>query len=109
MRRISVIRNEQIVPLLPGKPLNDSVFSPWSDLILEKHCIGAIEIPEHEHSSFCLHMQTSGPVQMEWWSEGKYGKESPSQGALIFLTPGTRDRVRWNRSSRRVVLSIDES
>jgi AraC family transcriptional regulator len=71
MRRISVIRNEQIVPLLPGSPLNDSVFSPWSDLILEKHSIGAIEIPEHEHSSFCLQMQTSGPSQMEWWSEGK--------------------------------------
>jgi AraC family transcriptional regulator len=109
MKRISVIRNEQIVPLLPGRPVNDSVFSPWNDLIIEKHSIGAIEIPEHEHSSLCLHMQTSGPVQMEWWSEGKYGKESPSRGSLIFLTPGTRDRVRWNGSSRRVVLSIDES
>ena len=77
MRR--VFRNEQIVPLLPGRPVNDSVFSPRSGLIVEKYSIGAIEIPEHEHSSFCLQMQTSGPVQMEWWSEGKYGKESPSQ------------------------------
>ncbi len=109
MRRISVIRNEKIVPLLPGKPVKNSVFSPWSGLIVEKHTIGAIEIPEHEHSTFCLHMQTSGPVQMEWWSEGKYGKESPGQGSLIFLTPGTRDRLRWNRSSNRVVVSIDES
>src|SRR5260370_37482401 len=109
MRRISVIRNEQIVPLLPGRPVNDSVFSPWNDLIIEKHSIGAIEIPEHEHSSLCLHMETSGPVQMEWWSEGRYGKESPGQGFLIFLTPGTRDRLRWNRSSNRVVVAIDES
>jgi AraC family transcriptional regulator len=109
MRRISVIRNEQIVPLLPGRPLNDSVFSPWSDLILEKHCIGAIDIPEHEHSSFCLQMQTSGPSQMEWWSEGKCRKESLGQGSLLLLTPGTRDRVRWSGTSRRVVLSIDES
>jgi AraC family transcriptional regulator len=109
MKRISVIRNEQIVPLLPGRPVNDSVFSPWGDLIIEKHSVGAIEIPEHEHSSFCLQMQTSGPVQMEWWSGGKYGKGSTSQGSLIFLTPGTRDRVRWNRSSQRIVLSIDES
>jgi AraC family transcriptional regulator len=109
MRRISVIRNEKIVPLLPGRPANNSVFSPWSGLIVEKHSIGAIEIPEHEHSTFCLHMQTTGPVQMEWWSEGKYGKESPGHGSLIFLTPGTRDRLRWNRSSQRVVVSIDES
>jgi AraC family transcriptional regulator len=109
MSRISVIRNEQVVPLLPGKALNDSVLSPWSDLILEKHCIGAIEIPEHEHSSFCFQMQTSGPSQMEWWSEGKYRKESLGQGSLLLLTPGTRDRVRWFGSSRRVVLSIGES
>lgn len=110
MRRISVICNERIVPLLPARPVKNSVLSPLSGLIVETHNIGAIEIPEHEHSSFCLHMQTSGrPVQMEWWSEGKYGKESHGPGSLILLTPGTRDRLRWNRPSQRVVLSVDES
>jgi AraC family transcriptional regulator len=109
MRRISVIRNEKIVPLLPGRPVKNSVLPPLSGLIVETHNIGAIEIPEHEHSSFCLHMQTSGPVQMEWWSEGKYGKEAHGPRSMIFLAPGTRDRLRWNRPSQRVVLSIDES
>jgi AraC family transcriptional regulator len=109
MRRISVIRNERIVPLLPGRPVKNSILSPSSGLIVETHKIGAIEIPEHEHSSFCLHMQTSGPVQMEWWSEGKYGKENHGPGSMILLTPGTRDRLRWNRPSQRVVLSVDES
>jgi AraC family transcriptional regulator len=109
MRRISVIRNERIVPLLPGSPVKNSILSPLSGLIVETHNIGAIEIPEHEHSSFCLHMQTSGPVQMEWWSEGKYGKETHGPGSMILLTPGTRDRLRWNRPSQRVVLSVDES
>jgi AraC family transcriptional regulator len=109
MRRISVIRNERIVPLLPGRPVNNSILSPSCGLIVETHNIGAIEIPEHEHSSFCLHMQTSGPVQMEWWSEGKYGKENHGPGSMILLTPGTRDRLRWNRPSQRVVLSVDES
>jgi AraC family transcriptional regulator len=109
MRRISVIRNERIVPLLPGRPVNNSMPSPLSGLIVETHNIGAIEIPEHEHSSFCLHMQTSGTVQMEWWSGGKYGKESHGPGSMILLTPGTRDRLRWNRPSKRVVLSVDES
>ena len=109
MRRISVIRNERIVPLLPGRPVKNSVLPPLSGLIVETHNIGAIEIPEHEHSSFCLHMQTSGPVQMEWWSEGRSWKESLGQGSLLLLTPGTHDRVRWIGTSRRVVLSIDES
>ena len=109
MSRISVIRNERIVPLLPGRPVKNGALSPLSGLIVETHNIGAIEIPEHEHSTFCLHMQTSGPVQMEWWCEGKYGKENHGSGSMILLTPGTRDRLRWNKPSQRVVLSVDES
>jgi AraC family transcriptional regulator len=109
MTRISVIRNERVVPLLPGRPVKNSVFSPLSGLIIETHSIGAIEIPEHEHSSFCLHMQTSGPARMEWWSEGKHGNETYGPGSMILLTPGTRDRLRWSRPSRRVVLSMEEA
>ncbi|MBT9330900.1 helix-turn-helix domain-containing protein [Paracidobacterium acidisoli] len=109
MSRISVIRDDQVVPLLPGKPASGTIFSPWNGLIVEKHSIPGIEIPEHEHSSLCLHMQTSDPVQMEWWSEGKNGKESPGPGSLILLAPGTRDRLRWNAPSRRLIVSIDDS
>lgn len=109
MKRISVIRNERVVPLLPNKPAKNSVLSPLSGLIVETHQVGAIEIPEHEHSSFCLHLQTSGPVEMEWWSEGKHGKEVHGPGSMILLPPGTRDRLRWNRPSQRVLLSLDES
>ncbi len=109
MRRISVIRNERVVPLLPSRPVKNSVRSPLNGLIVETHSIGAIEIPEHEHSSFCLHLQTSSPLEMEWWSEGRHGRESHGPGSMILLAPGTRDRLRWNRPSRRVVLSIDES
>ena len=109
MSRISVIRNEKVVPLLPGAPTRNNVFSPWHGLIVEKHSVGAIEIPEHEHSTFCLHMQTSGPTEMEWCCDGKQERQETDRGSLIFLTPGTKDRLRWNRSSRRVVVSLDES
>ncbi len=46
---------------------------------------------------------------MEWWSEGRNGKAEHGPGSMILLTPGTRDRLRWNRPSQRVVLSLDES
>ena len=80
MRRISVIRNEQIVPLLPGKPLNDSVFSPWSDLILEKHCVGAIEIPAHEHSSFLSADADKRPLPDGMVVRGKILERVPGPG-----------------------------
>jgi AraC family transcriptional regulator len=107
--RISVIRNDELVPLLPDRPAGGSLSSPLHGVIVERHAIGAIEIPEHEHASFCMHMQISGPVEMEWWSEGKNKKERPGTGSLILLAPGTRDRLRWTAPSRRVVVSIDES
>lgn len=108
MNRISVIRDMKLVPLLPNAP-SGSLFSPVSGLIVEKHAVDAIEIPEHVHSTYCLHLQTSAPVEMEWWSEGKHGKERTEPGSLIFLQPGTSDRLRWSASSRRIVVSIEEA
>lgn len=107
MRRISVVVQDKVVPLLPGEPMADSRFSPWNGLVVEKHGIGAIEIPEHEHSTFCLHMQTSGPVEMEWHAQGKHGKQRSGAGTLILLTPGSSDTLRWSGPSERILVSIE--
>jgi AraC family transcriptional regulator len=109
MSRISVVVNDEIVPLLSATPLLDSRFSPWKGLLVEKHSVGAIEVPEHEHSTFCLHMQTSGPVEMQWRSDGHQGREITTPGSLILLTPGTRDTIRWDGPSRRVIVSLDDA
>jgi AraC family transcriptional regulator len=109
IQRVSVIRDNRSVPLLPGQPLTSSQRSPWKGLILEKHRVGAVEIPEHEHSTFCLHLQTSGPVEMDWQSGGRAGHLHTGAGNLIFLTPGTRDSLLWHGSSQRIVASITPS
>ena len=96
MRRISVIRNEKIVPLLPSRPVNSNLLSALSGIIVETHALGSIEIPEHEHSSFCFTLQTGRSVEIEWWSEGRNGKESHRSGSMVILTPGTRHRARFN-------------
>src|SRR6266851_4475102 len=100
---------DRSVPLLPGRPLTHSAQSPWHGIILEKHRIGAVEIPEHEHHTFCLHLQTSGPVEMDWHSHGRTGNLNTGAGNLIFLTPGTRDSLLWHGPSQRIVASIDPS
>lgn len=108
MKRISVSVNDAVVPLFSERPLRDSRFSPWKGLLVEKHSVGAIEVPEHVHSSFCLHMQVSGPVEMEWQSDGKQATTITRAGSMILLGPGTKDAVRWNRGSRRLIVSIDD-
>lgn len=79
---------------------------PWRDVLLERHSVTAVEIPEHEHREFCLHLQLRGDSEMEWWSEGKNRVEATSPGSLILLAPGTRDRLRWGGSSDRLILSL---
>jgi AraC family transcriptional regulator len=99
------------VPLLPGSPITHSAnaVTPWTGLILERHRVGAVEIPEHEHHTFCLHLQTSGPVEMDWHSHGRTDHLNTGAGNLIFLTPGTRDSLLWHGPSQRIVASVDPS
>jgi AraC family transcriptional regulator len=109
MRRVSVVRDELVVPLLPVTPVRASVVSPLPGLIVEKHSIEGIEIPEHSHPTYCLHHQTSGPVDMEWWADGKHGLVKADRDSLIVLGLGSEDRLRWSGPSRRNLVSIDEA
>ena len=90
--RVSVLRDHRVVPLVPGRPQFASTDSPWRGVVLERHTVGSIEIPQHEHASFCLHLQTRGSVGLEWWCDGRHGVEAPAAGALILLGAGTSDR-----------------
>jgi AraC family transcriptional regulator len=106
-KRVSVLVGSRSVPLLSSRPEVDSARSPWNGLILEKHRVGAIEVPEHEHPTFCLHLQTSGPIEMDWHSAGKSGHVRSGAGSLIMIAPGTRDSLLWHGASQRIVASVD--
>jgi hypothetical protein len=109
MHRISVVANNEVVPIFSGKPLRDSSLSPWKDLLVEVHDVGPIEVPEHEHSSLCLNMQTSVPVELAWWFDGKGGRTTTNAGSLILIAPGTVDALKFNRPSRRFLVAVEES
>jgi AraC family transcriptional regulator len=108
MRRISVVANNEVVPLFSGRPMRDSRFSPWKGLLVETHSVGAVEVPEHQHPTLCLHLQTSGQVEMQWACDGKEGKQTMSAGSLILLKPGAKDTLKLSRPSRRTLVSIEE-
>jgi len=82
------------------------IIQPWRDMLLERHSVGAIEIPEHEHRELCLHLQVRGQEDFEWWSEGGNRVERTRPGSMILLAPGTRDRLHWHGSSERLILSM---
>lgn len=108
--RISVLRQHQVVPLLPesarAAARGARLRQPWQHTLLEHHHVDAIEIPEHEHDHVCLHLQLGGSPELEWWNDGRNRVETTSPGAMILLGAGTRDRLRWSAPSERVVLSL---
>lgn len=104
--RISVVRGSELVPLLPGHSGARGA-QPWSRTLLERHAVRSSEIPEHEHREFCIHLQLAGNSDFEWWSAGRHGVERTQPGSLILLAPGTRDRLRWEGTSERLILSLD--
>ena len=111
--RISVLRQDKVVPLLPGLARAGSAVAPrlpreqpWRHTLLEHHHVGAIEIPEHEHDHLCLHLQLTGAPELEWWNEGRNRVVDTAPGAIILVGAGTRDRVRWSAPNERVILSV---
>jgi AraC family transcriptional regulator len=106
-KRVSVLMEGNVVPLLPGHPVLDSTRSPWNGLYLEEHNLGAIPIPKHEHGTLVLHLQMNERVEMDWHSSGRSGHQVTGAGNVILLVPGTCDSLLFHEPSRRIVASID--
>lgn len=96
-----------MVPLLPSAVAKAGKEQPWRGVLLERHTVTPMEIPEHEHKDFCLHLQMTGQEAMEWWSEGQNGLERTVPGSMILLPAGTRDRLLWHGPSERLILSMN--
>lgn len=103
--RISVVRGNQLVPLLPCCS-HESRVQPWEGVLLERHTIDPLELPEHEHHELCLHLQISGDDRMQWWSGGRHGVENTFPGSIMLVPTGTQDRELWHGSSERLILSL---
>jgi len=104
--RVTVVRNSREEPLLAGRPRLTSADSPWNGIVLERHTVSSVEVPEHSHGSLCMHLQLRGDVEMEWWCDGKNAVETPHAGSMILLPAGTRDRLRWEGTSERLIVSV---
>lgn len=106
--RITVVRDQRLVPLLPSTDDRSPREQPWKGVLLERHLVQPSEIPEHEHPELCLHLQLSGEEDFEWWSGGHNALEHTQPGSLILIPPGTRDRLRWRGISERLIVSVNK-
>ncbi|MDE1163750.1 MAG: AraC family transcriptional regulator [Acidobacteriaceae bacterium] len=105
-QRIQVWQQDRFVPLLPGAARGAAAPPLWRGVLMERHDVGSIEIPEHQHNELCLHLQLAGTPEMEWWNDGRNRVETTAPGSMILLAPGTRDRLRWTDTSSRLVVSV---
>lgn len=108
-RRLVVRVGDGEMPLFEDQPILDSLRSPWHGLILEMHHHRGCEIPVHDHETLCLHLQTGGQVDMDWFCSGKTGRTRSVPGSMMLLPAGTRDSVIWHGSTQRMVAGIEPS
>jgi AraC family transcriptional regulator len=103
-----VLRDNRLVPLLPcgSNHSHERSEQPWRGVLLERHTMAPLEIPEHEHRELCLHLQLTGDDRMQWWSGGRHGVENTFPGSIMLVPAGTRDRALWHGSSERLILSL---
>jgi AraC family transcriptional regulator len=108
-KRVNVLRSRGMEPLLAARPRFTSEGSPWTGITVERHTVASVEVPQHEHGSMCMHLQLSGRVGLEWWCGGAHGVERTDPGALILLPSGTSDRMVWEGTSERLIISVDQA
>jgi AraC family transcriptional regulator len=106
--RVEVIKAGQMAPLLPTAPNLSSRSIQWQGIVFEKHVTEAIYIPKHEHPTNFLHLQTNGPVALEWQSQGRRHNQQMLPNSLMLLPQGTQDEVRWAGAVARTMLSLDQ-
>ena len=107
--RISVLRDGRIVPLLPHvhpHAQEAAKKQPWSGILLERHQVKPSEVPTHEHMDLCLHLQVSGEAGFAWWSGQKNDVVRSRPGSMILIAPGTSDRLVWQGTTERLIVSI---
>lgn len=107
--RISVLRDQHLVPLLTSAQPDLLAEQPLEGVLLERHLVRPGEIPTHEHPDLVLHLQLSGDREFEWWSGRGNSIEQTRPGSLILIPPGTMDRLYWSGPSERLILSIRQN
>lgn len=106
-KRFYIRVGSSMVSPFPGSPVLDCVHSPWTGLVIEKHHHQRCEVPVHDHETLALHLQTEGEIEMEWFCSGRSGRQRSTPGSMLLHPAGTRDRVIWHASTKRVIVSIE--
>ena len=105
---VEVIREGRRVPLLPVQSTLSNTRVRWDGITLSLFAnVPACEIPDHDHPTHLVSLLTSGSPTFEWCVGGRTGRALHEPGHLYMLPVGTRDRVRWDRPTSRLVLTLE--
>jgi AraC family transcriptional regulator len=103
---VEVFRDGRLVPLLPTSPILSSEDVRWEGLALEEHSTTPGLIPDHEHPTHVLHLQTGGAVWVEWTTGGHTHSEFHGPGTVYLLPRGSQHRFLGEGPSARVVVAL---
>jgi len=83
-RRITLLADDSLVPVLPGKPLLSSASQQWEGFLLERHLTDlTAEFPEHRHAAIALSLQLNSSIQVQWKSASRWQSVVTGAGSML--------------------------
>ena len=109
IRRIEVLENDQVVPLVPEAPLLSSAHIPWEGVLLEEHSHASQETQLRQPRSVFLALHTGASIRQEWRRDGKFHTTVTTPGSVHLLTPGPEQSLAHSDPLDCIVLSFEPS
>ena len=103
---VEVLRQGLLTPLLPNKSVLSSEIIAWEGMALEAHTANSCFIPEHEHPTHFLQLQTGGPVRYEVSTGRKTISETAGPGTIFVCPRGTQDHALWKGPTNRITVVL---
>ncbi|MGH7182619.1 MAG: AraC family transcriptional regulator [Nitrospiraceae bacterium] len=103
---VEVLRQGILTPLLTNKSVLSSEIIAWEGMALESHTANSCFVPEHEHPTHFLQLQTRGPVRYEVSTGGKTISETAGPGTIFVCPRGTQDHVLWKGPTNRIAVVL---
>ena len=109
IRRIEVLENNQVVPLVPEAPLLSSAHIPWEGVLLEEHSMASQETQLRQPRNVFLALHTGASIRQEWRCDGKFHTTLTATGSVHLLTPGPEHSLAHRDPLDHIVLSFEPS
>lgn len=106
-RRIQVIHDRRLVPIVPYPPKLSSATYAWDGVLVERHSWKFDDVPNRTATTVLLHLHVGPPGRQVWRIDGKRHSILARPGAVHLFTPGQTGRAATDTPAEAIILAME--